>query len=95
MAVWFSLTVRNACRVKPLLLFSILAICMPAAAPVSASLPDALDAKPPAKQKPSTRCVERKLDVKTGMMITRFGCTRSPQGRWRDVGKALGSPAPP
>jgi len=63
--------------------------------PVSASLPDAAEARPPARQKPPTRCVERKLDVKTGMMITRYGCTKPPQGRWRDVGKALGSSTPP
>lgn len=62
--------------------------------PVSASLPDAAEARPPAKQKPSPRCVERKLDVKTGMMITRYGCTKPPQGRWRDVGKALGTSPP-
>ena len=80
---------------KSIVLLSSLVICVMSAAPAQASLPDGAEAKPPARQKPSTRCVERKLDVKTGMMITRYGCTRSPQGRWRDVGKALGSPAPP
>ncbi len=88
-------SVRGACRVKPVLLFSLFAICMPTAAPVSASLPDAMNAKPSAKQKPSPRCAERKLDVKTSMMITRYGCTKAPQGHWRDVGKAMGSSAPP
>lgn len=42
-----------------------------------------------------SRCVERKLDVRTGNMITRYGCEKPRQGRWRDVGRALSAqPAP-
>jgi hypothetical protein len=62
--------------------------------PLRASTPGASEASV-AKGKRAPRCVVRKLDVKTGMMITRYGCEKPLQGRWRDVGKALGSPPPP
>lgn len=44
---------------------------------------------PAAGARKPVRCVERRLDTRSGMMITRYGCTRAPQGRWRDVAKLV------